>query len=128
MKFSSCANEIYLLRVPKDSINIKHLSQHNKQINCILVYDSSAKYPEGFLYGNTRHLGNFDECYNLQVNMLDEDVDEITGRYCLVDIEYRRKNISLVTKTPIPEFDAHDSFWEAVEVLLSYFKLKKFMI
>ncbi|EFN80982.1 hypothetical protein EAI_12190, partial [Harpegnathos saltator] len=52
------------------------------------VFDSSTKYPEGVFYGHTRHLGNFDECYNLQVHIVEEsdNAHEINGKYCLVNI------------------------------------------
>lgn len=83
------------------------------------MFDSSSKYPDGILYGNTRHLGNFDECYDLQVDVTRETSgnNNITGRYCLIDLQYKRKNASVIShKSNISDFDPKSSFWEAVEV------------
>lgn len=88
------------------------------------MLDSSTKYPDGIAYGHTRHLGNFDECYNLQVNIMDENVNihEINGKYCLVDIEYKNKyGTSIRRKPPISKYqdnfvNTNNSFWEMIEV------------
>lgn len=77
------------------------------------MFDSSSKYPDGVLYGNTRHLGNFDECYNLQSDM-EEVENKMAGRYCLVDLEYRRKDAISYRSTM--DYDPNESFWEAIEV------------
>lgn len=83
------------------------------------MYDASSKYPDGILYGNTRHLGNFDECYNLHVNIRREQngYSEITGRYCLVDLHYKRKTTSSNSdKSVVSEVDPESSFWDVIEV------------
>lgn len=89
------------------------------------MFDSSAKYPEGILYGHTRHLGNFDECYNLQVNIAEESAStrEINGKYCLVNIEYNNKHASSINqKLSVSNYQnnfliTNDSFWETIKVL-----------
>jgi len=72
-------------------------------------------------------LGNFDECYDLQVNVLKENHDkgEITGRYCLVDLEYKEKNRNasifqklIVNWNESLNFDPKSSFWKAIEVYI----------
>lgn len=86
--------------------------------NSVSVFDSSSKHPEGILSGYTRYLGNFDECYNLQVDVLKKgNAHEINGKYCLVDIEYRRRNATLIShKLPVYNVDRHNSFWEVMQV------------
>ena len=84
-----------------------------------LVFDASAKYPHGILYGHTRHLGNFDECYNLQVDIerKDTDTDVINGKYCLVDLLYEKKHTLMTSnKSSMYDFDPNKSVWEAIEV------------
>lgn len=89
------------------------------------MLDSSAKYPEGILYGHTRYLGNFDECYNLQVNIAEENANirEINGKYCLVNIEYKNKHATSIhpklsaSKYQNNFFNMNDSFWKTIEVL-----------
>ncbi|EZA51981.1 hypothetical protein X777_09296 [Ooceraea biroi] len=96
----------------------------NETLWAMQMFDSSSKYPDGILYGNTRHLGNFDECYNLQVDVRENSGnDKITGRYCLVDLQYQRKNASvsrnIVRKPFISDFDPKGTFWDAIEVYVS---------
>lgn len=93
-------------------------------LNPILVFVASTKYSDGVLYGHTRHLGNFDECYNLQVNIAGENANirEINGKYCLVNIEYKNKRTaSNLPKLSVLEyqydpFDTSNPFWNVIEV------------
>ncbi|XP_032690165.1 uncharacterized protein LOC116853278 [Odontomachus brunneus] len=90
------------------------------------MFDSSTKYPEGIFYGHTRHLGNFDECYNLQVTTVQENTNtrEINGKYCFVNIEYKREHAVcqklLFNATPISvsnyQNETSNSFWNVIEV------------
>ncbi|XP_025163801.1 nose resistant to fluoxetine protein 6-like isoform X2 [Harpegnathos saltator] len=89
------------------------------------MFDSSTKYPDGIFYGHTRHLGNFDECYNIQVNITEEgtDVHEINGKYCLIDIIYKKKQTTSVqqksseTQYMNNSLDITNSFWKVLEQL-----------
>jgi hypothetical protein len=47
------------------------------------VFDSSTKIPEGLLVGNTVHLGNFDECLEVNVN---EDWGSFKGQHCMASV------------------------------------------
>lgn len=85
------------------------------------MFDSSSKYPDGVLYGHTKHLGNFDECYNLQVDVGKVE-NKINGRYCLVDLEYKRKDAPTFHK-PTMDYDPNESFWEAIEVYYYKYRL-----
>lgn len=49
------------------------------------MYDSSVKFPAGFLYGDTYQLGNYDECININVSLGHRDA--ILGKYCLPELE-----------------------------------------
>jgi len=88
------------------------------------VFDASSKYPDGILYGNTRHLGNFDECYNLQVETERKDAEKgkIVGRYCLVDLLFEKKEHTHTLMTSntsvLSDFDSNESVWQAIQVIL----------
>ncbi|XP_025154269.1 uncharacterized protein LOC112588454 [Harpegnathos saltator] len=88
------------------------------------MFDSSTKYPDGIFYGHTRHVGNFDECYNMQVNVIEEgaDVHEINGKYCRINITYKKmQTISVQKKSSKSQYisnslDMRNSFWKLLEV------------
>jgi hypothetical protein len=48
------------------------------------VLDSSTKIPEGVLEGTLTHMGNFEEC--LEVNVK-EEWGSFKGQHCLVDVD-----------------------------------------
>ncbi|XP_022126987.2 nose resistant to fluoxetine protein 6 [Pieris rapae] len=50
------------------------------------MFDASAKSPQGLLFGSSYHLGNFDECMDIN-----EPGDGLTveGQYCLATIKWR---------------------------------------
>jgi hypothetical protein len=54
-------------------------TKHNTQL-CYTVFDSSTKIPEGVLRGSISHLGNFDECLDVDVN---QDWGSFKGQHCL---------------------------------------------
>ena len=49
---------------------------------CYTVLDSSTKVPEGVVAGTLTHMGNFEEC--LEVNVR-EQWGSFKGQHCLVD-------------------------------------------
>jgi hypothetical protein len=51
---------------------------------CYTVLDSSTKVPEGILEGTFTHMGNFEEC--LEVNVK-EEWGSFKGQHCLVDVD-----------------------------------------
>lgn len=85
------------------------------------MFDASTKYPDGIIYGHTKHLGNFDECYNLRAKLLPDEenpeYEDIEGRYCLVRFRYQRMDV--VPTRPkffTLDFDPDFSAWEALDV------------
>jgi hypothetical protein len=62
---------------------IKYCATMNNVQLCYAVFDSSTKIPEGVLMGTTAHLGNFDEC--LEVNV-DEDWGSFKGQHCMASV------------------------------------------
>ena len=92
------------------------------------MYDSSTKYFDGLISGHTRHFGDFDGCYNLKATLPHYDDDElnideeISGRYCLVDIEYEKLGLPPIKKDERHDliFDPNDSVWEAMRVCYYY--------
>ncbi|XP_026826874.1 nose resistant to fluoxetine protein 6 [Ooceraea biroi] len=105
----------------------------NETLWAMQMFDSSSKYPDGILYGNTRHLGNFDECYNLQVDVRENSGnDKITGRYCLIDLQYQRKNASvsrnIVRKPFISDFDPKGTFWDAIEERGNPYRIRRYFL
>lgn len=93
------------------------------------MYDASTKYPDGLISGHLRHLGDFDGCYNLEAKLaheVDDDggiSEEISGRYCLVDIEYEKQGLPPVDPEKHLElvFDPNESVWEAIRVCTNNF-------
>lgn len=84
------------------------------------MFDASTKYPEGIISGHTRSLGNFDQCYRLFTEIPGQEMDEIEeiyGRHCMVDIELHRHDMPPVNRGPYElEFDPNDFVWEAIRV------------
>lgn len=97
----------------------------NGTLWAVQMFDSSSKYPDGVLYGNTRHLGNFDECYNLQSDM-GEVENKMAGRYCLVDLEYKRKDA--ISYRPTMDYDPNKSFWEAIEERGNIHRIRRYLL
>ncbi|XP_038213204.1 nose resistant to fluoxetine protein 6-like [Zerene cesonia] len=60
------------------------------------MFDASAKSPQGLLFGSSYHLGNFDECMDI-----DEPGDGLTveGQYCLATIKWREGEESKKIRT-----------------------------
>ncbi|XP_072753161.1 nose resistant to fluoxetine protein 6-like [Anoplolepis gracilipes] len=97
----------------------------NGTLWAVQMFDSSSKYPDGILYGHTRHLGNFDECYNLQIDAGEEN--DIAGRYCLVDLEYKRKDTPISYKRTI-DYNPNESFWEAIEERGNIHRVRRYLL
>ncbi|CAG4940148.1 unnamed protein product [Colias eurytheme] len=60
------------------------------------MFDASAKSPQGLLFGSSYHLGNFDECMDI-----DEPGEGLTveGQYCLATIKWREGEESKKIRT-----------------------------
>lgn len=97
------------------------------QFVVVPVFDASTKYPDGLLTGHTRHFGDFDGCYNLKVKLPTgsygyeesyQEEEEVTGRYCLVDLRYEKQGLPEVSKEEKLdlEFDPNVFAWEAIRV------------
>jgi hypothetical protein len=54
-------------------------------IRVLSVFDSSTKFPESVLMGQTVFLGNFDEC--IEVENVETDVGAFSGQYCLAALQ-----------------------------------------
>ncbi|XP_050681527.1 nose resistant to fluoxetine protein 6-like isoform X2 [Leptidea sinapis] len=50
------------------------------------MFDASAKSPQGLLFGSSYHLGNFDECMDIDGT---GDAMDVVGQYCLATIKWR---------------------------------------
>lgn len=51
------------------------------------MFDASAKIPEGFVAGNTKYLGQFDECIAVRHPQRD-----FTGQHCMLNIDINLHN------------------------------------
>ncbi|XP_043289880.1 nose resistant to fluoxetine protein 6-like [Venturia canescens] len=103
------------------------------------MYDASTKYPDGLINGHTRHFGDFDGCYNLEVKLpaaasqngdkFNEE-EEISGRYCLVDIKYEKQNLPTLRRDEDLdlEFDPNDSAWEAIREKGDFRRVKRYLL
>lgn len=49
-----------------------------------LVFDSTAKVPDGVLMGNLFEMGNYDEC--VEIEGIESIFGEFRGQYCVLDI------------------------------------------
>ncbi|CAH2091701.1 unnamed protein product [Euphydryas editha] len=67
-----------------------------KIITFVLVFDASAKSPQGLLFGSSYHMGNFDECVGIKES---EDGVTIEGQYCLATIKWRQNEETKKVRT-----------------------------
>lgn len=81
------------------------------------MFDASVKNFYGILDGQTRHLGSFDQCYRIATKIPGQE-DELRSRYCLVEIQYKQKNVPSSKKYLDFYFDPQESAWEAIRVFL----------
>ncbi|XP_046733955.1 nose resistant to fluoxetine protein 6-like [Diprion similis] len=104
----------------------------NSTLWAVQMFDASTKYPDGVLHGNTKHLGSFDQCYNLRAKLPPdefsyiEEPDEVEGRYCLVRLRYQRKGV--VPKRPdifTLDFDPNLSVWNAIDCRGDFRRVKR---
>ncbi|XP_046630291.1 nose resistant to fluoxetine protein 6-like isoform X1 [Neodiprion virginianus] len=104
----------------------------NSTLWAVQMFDASTKYPNGVLHGQTKHLGSFDQCYNLRAVLPPdefsdmEEPDEVEGRYCLVRLRYQRKDV--VPKRPQSfnlDFDPNLSVWNAIEYRGDFRRVKR---
>jgi len=75
-----------------------------------LMFDASSKYYTAI------HFGNFDECYNLQVERKDTSTGKITGKYCLIDFLYEKKHTLMTSNEVMFDFDPNESVWEMIKI------------
>ncbi|XP_046606179.1 nose resistant to fluoxetine protein 6-like [Neodiprion virginianus] len=104
----------------------------NSTLWAVQMFDASTKHPDGVLHGHTKHLGNFDQCYNLRAKLPPdefsdtEEPDEVEGRYCLVRLRYQRKGV--VPKRPeifTLDFDPNLSVWNAIDYRGDFRRVKR---
>jgi hypothetical protein len=62
----------------------------------LAVFDSSTKFPESVLMGQSVFLGNFDEC--VEVEHVDTGVGVFSGQHCLA--AFQLKLASIQTRSP----------------------------
>lgn len=91
------------------------------------MYDASAKQPYGIIDGQTRHLGSFDQCYRLDVDLSKKE--KMQGRYCLVDYKYEQRKVRPPHKGKLDfNFDPQDSAWEAVREKGDFRRIRRYML
>ncbi|XP_034938093.1 nose resistant to fluoxetine protein 6-like [Chelonus insularis] len=105
----------------------------NGTLWAVRMFDSSTKYPEGIIAGQTRHLGNFDECYGLKANVpsysSSSDLDVIQGKYCLVRVEYKKFTNSDKSSGPYTlDFDLNSSAWDAIKEKGDFRRVKRYKL
>lgn len=59
------------------------------------VIDSSAKIESGVLDGNTKWLGSYDECFNLEVPVKHFNISSIETQFCFAHIPLKLAYIPL---------------------------------
>ncbi|KAG8230515.1 hypothetical protein J437_LFUL010035 [Ladona fulva] len=82
------AYTLWAVQIVHKKPNYSREKQTNKYRFRFAVFDSSAKYPEGVLSGNTYHMGNFDECVGVRVDLSGDGEDILKGQYCLAEVTY----------------------------------------
>lgn len=58
------------------------------------MFDSSAKIPQGILIGNTKFLGQYDECLGVE-----HPNGSFIGQYCLFNVKLGSENSSTIRNT-----------------------------
>jgi hypothetical protein len=72
---------------PQCRLHLWHFMQHVRiQEWAARMLDSSTKVPDGVLYGNLYHLGNFDECVGVVSSQATDGV-RFQGQYCSLALE-----------------------------------------
>lgn len=89
------------------------------------MFDATAKFPSGVLYGSTYSLGNFDQCVEVKVPYRS---DEFSGKYCLAKFSVNpsnyihfNHNVDYIQDDYTKYFNI--SMWEkmAVSLILCYY-------
>ncbi|CAG9565404.1 unnamed protein product [Danaus chrysippus] len=62
-------------------------------------WDSVSSQPQGLLYGNSYHLGNFDECMNPPWY---DDYPDLRSQYCLADVVLEGPDNAIKKRTSYP--------------------------
>jgi hypothetical protein len=82
------------------------------------VLDSSTKFPEGVLLGTLTHMGDFEEC--LEVNVK-EEWGSFRGQHCMVD-----SNVDiLVYKNEVRRFSVRIFKFKFQSILPSSFRVNE---
>ncbi|XP_046423522.1 nose resistant to fluoxetine protein 6-like [Neodiprion fabricii] len=104
----------------------------NSTLWAVQMFDASTKHPVGVLHGHTKHLGSFDQCYNLRAELPPDEFsdmgepDEVEGRYCLVRLRYQRKDVEPKRpKTFTHDFDPNLSVWNAIDYTGDFRRVKR---
>lgn len=82
-----------------------------EQITSFIDWDSISSEPEGLLYGNRFHLGNFDECMKAPWY---KEHPELRTQYCLTDIVLERTDRAV--KKAADPFNPYESALNVIEV------------
>jgi hypothetical protein len=69
----------------------------------LAVFDSSTKFPESVLKGQSMFLGNFDEC--IEVENVDTDVGVFSGQYCLAEFRLKLGSFQALRLQNIPHIE-----------------------
>jgi hypothetical protein len=69
----------------------------------LAVFDSSTKFPESVLMGQSTFLGNFDEC--IEVEHVDAGVGVFSGQYCLVKFLLKPASFQTLSPQNIPDIE-----------------------
>jgi hypothetical protein len=65
------------------------------------VIDSSAKIESGVLEGNTKWLGSYDECFNLEDPVKHFNISPIETQFCLAQMPLKLADVPLRVGTCI---------------------------
>jgi hypothetical protein len=68
------------------------------------VFDSSTKFPESVLMGQSVFLGNFDEC--IEVENVETAVGTFSGKHCLANFQLNLTAIQTPSMQNVPDIEA----------------------
>ncbi|XP_061384489.1 nose resistant to fluoxetine protein 6-like [Danaus plexippus] len=80
-------------------------SLQNFTLWAVWNWDSVSSQPQGLLYGNSYHLGNFDECMNPPWY---DDYPDLRSQYCLADVVLEGPDNAVKKRTSYP-YDPYQS-------------------
>ncbi|KAG8222356.1 hypothetical protein J437_LFUL015952 [Ladona fulva] len=99
-------------------MNLKRPQVNRFEFAFFSVFDSTTKFPEGLIAGNTYQLGSFDECIGVEARLPGRRATDgrFVGQYCLADVQIIPPEFDRDFHTYDYIKDPNGSAWEGLKV------------